>query len=1139
MRNLKLIFIEVFFLSLISNIVFADEDFGQMEVHSYPLKISEHQYVNGYKKSISGSTINYHSPSPDIQSALLVRATDGEMSIEWETDAINLKADSENVKIIWLAGLGCNLGQKAFDLYLNDAYLLTFRSYDRDKWIVTGESGTELSFMTTMIDNARDRFGPATLSVPKTYLKDGQPLRLRIVGHKSGSNAWVMTFQGQLSEKITIASRNAIRKDGNRRFQPVDINLTYFGDPVSAVIKADGITDRNVDLEAMFTNVTLPLPEVEKKQKVNINIEIDSKEILSQEITISPIRKFTVYMVQHTHTDIGYTRPQTEILPEHLRYIDYALDFCDQTDDYPDESKFRWTCEASWAVREYLKNRPPEQIERLRKRVREGRIELTGMMFNVSDIVDENSFVDFVQALRLFKENDLPVKTAMQNDVNGFAWCLVDYFKDTGVEYLTMGTHGHKALIAFEHPTPFWMESLSGNRLLTFRADHYMTGNWWGIHNDDLMRLESDFFKYLRDLFDKGYPYDKIAVQHSGYMTDNSPPSLSSSDLIRKWNEKYEWPKLKTAVARDFMDEMKTNHNEQLPVYRATWPDWWTDGFGSSARETAAARFTHAEMIANLGLLSMAKLAGARLPEHIHDRIRIIQDALLFYDEHTFGAAESISDPMSENSQVQWMQKAAYVWDAVKNSRLLTETGMGLLQPFISQGDAPTITFFNTLNWNRSGWLKVYVDDDVLPKYKEFSIRNEQGEQVAAQIISSRSEGNYWAMWADDIPALGYKTFQIYVSDNDRPEDKAFEAEDGFLENKFYRIRLNPEKGTIISLYDKELNQELVDSDCEWELGQFIYETTGYRGQLDRFVLENYNRTTLRDIVIEPGIDGALWRSIVVRGNSEGFDNEKGVKFEIRLFHHVKRIEFWYSIRKQRVRDPEGVYVAFPFALENSKLLFEVQGGLAEPGKDQIPGSASDWNTVQNFITVQNEKSQIVFGSSGMPLVQLGDINLGKFQYISKVEKPHIFSWPLNNYWVTNFKDSQEGDLNWSYYFTSSEDNRSSYAARFGWGSRVPLFARVLPVGKVRKREQIQSFIDSQYPNLLLVAARPSKDNQGIIFHFRELEGKETILSLDELLRGRLIQSAAEVNVLEEEMSQVDSTIKFSPYSIKFIKIDL
>jgi len=694
-----------------------------------------------------------------------------------------------------------------------------------------------------------------------------------------------MVFQGKLLEKITIASRNAIRKEGKKRHQPVDLNLTYFGDPVSATIKADGIPESKIKLNSIFNRFSLLFPEVKHEKQISLQLIINERQIFNRKITLSPVRKFTVHLVQHTHTDIGYTRPQTEILPEHLRYIDYALDFCDQTDAFPEDAKFRWTCEASWAVREYILNRPKEQIERLKQRIADKRIELTGLMFNVSDIVDENSFVDFVQGIRLFNEHDLPVITAMQNDVNGFAWCLVDYLSDTGVEYLTMGTHGHKALIAFDHPTPFWMESPSGNRLLAFRADHYMTGNMWGIHTDSFERLETDFFKYMKDLFEKGYPYDKIAVQHSGYFTDNSPPSLASCHLIQQWNEKYEWPKLKSALAKDFMDEIKEAHGTDLPVYRATWPDWWTDGFGSAARETAASRLTHSEMTANMGLLSMASMSGASLPPHIHDRIRIIQDALLFYDEHTFGAAESISDPMSENSQVQWMEKAAYVWDAVKNSRLLTETAMGLLQPSLKQGEKAGITIFNTLNWKRSGWLKVYVDNEILPRSKAFTIKDEDGQEMPTQLISGRNEGNYWAIWAKDIPALGYKSFQIDVSENDRVDDENYFSEKGMIENDYYRVRLNPEKGTIISLYDKEQQTELVDSECNWGMGEFIYETTGYRGQLDRFVLEQVDRVSMKDVTIEPGIDGPVWKSLVVKGTSEGFDEEKGIRFEIRLFN--------------------------------------------------------------------------------------------------------------------------------------------------------------------------------------------------------------------------------------------------------------
>src|ERR1019366_6820849 len=72
---------------------------------------------------------------------------------------------------------------------------------------------------------------------------------------------------------------------------------------------------------------------------------------------VAPPHKWTVYLTQHTHTDIGYTRPQTEILPEHLRYIDYALDYCDATDSLPEDARFRWTCETSWAVRQYLRGR--------------------------------------------------------------------------------------------------------------------------------------------------------------------------------------------------------------------------------------------------------------------------------------------------------------------------------------------------------------------------------------------------------------------------------------------------------------------------------------------------------------------------------------------------------------------------------------------------------------------------------------------------------------------------------------------------------------------------------------------------------------------------------------------------------------
>ena len=50
--------------------------------------------------------------------------------------------------------------------------------------------------------------------------------------------------------------------------------------------------------------------------------------------------------------------------------------------------------------------------------------------------------------------------------------------------------------------------------------------------------------------------------------------------------------------------------------------------------------------------------------------------------------------------------------------------------------------------------------------------------------------------------------------------------------------------------------------------------------------------------------------------------------------------------------EPGGV--AQPFQSAAGKLLYEGQGGLVTPGEGQIPGSASDWQTVQSFLSVRN-----------------------------------------------------------------------------------------------------------------------------------------------------------------------------------------
>ena len=278
--------------------------------------------------------------------------------------------------------------------------------------------------------------------------------------------------------------------------------------------------------------------------------------------------------------------------------------------------------------------------------------------------------------------------------------------------------------------------------------------------------------------------------------------------------------------------------------------------------------------------------------------------------------------------------------------------------------------------------------------------------------------------------------------------------------------------------------------------------------------MRDQTHSTLQNVRFAPGIDGPLWQSIVLTGSSSGFADD-GVACEIRLFKTAKRIDLVFKGRKLPVTDPEAVYIAFPFSLQGGKLWFEAQGGMVRPGENQIPGTANDWNAVQNFASLRGTDGQIVLTSSEIPLMQFGGINTGRYNPTAKPETQQIFSWVLNNYWTTNFRASQEGEMTWSYSLTSGPDTSNTFATQFGWGIRVPLISRVLPKARTAS-SQSPSF--STWPfgpsSLLLVSARPAK--QGIILLLREVEGKNATLDFVPGTKGWKME---EVDALGESVA--------------------
>ena len=365
----------------------------------------------------------------------------------------------------------------------------------------------------------------------------------------------------------------------------------------------------------------------------------------------------------------------------------------------------------------------------------------------------------------------------------------------------------------------------------------------------------------------------------------------------------------------------------------------------------------------------------------------------------------------------------------MKDSNLLREEAFGLLQDFLPRADVPTLAVCNTLNWPRSGLVRVFIDHEMLPPDRAFRILD-GAQPVAVQAMERRSEGTYWALWVRDVPPLGFKILRIETSDQPRVKETPG-ADSLTLENEFYKLTLDADKGAIKSLVDKETGQELVDQAAAWGLGQCIYETMPSRRDLKPDV---FKRTSVRNVTVKPGANGPIWKSLLLTADLDGCATNSGVRAEIRLYDTEKRIELHFADPQAADSHARGGLCCAPVPVAEQQDALRSPRWLRHARRRPNPRLVLRLADAAELPAIRNADGQIVMGSEQAPLVQLGDFNLGKWQPVTRVEKPHVYSWVMNNYWFTNFRTEQEGEFKFHYYLTSTEGHEPHvrHAVRLG-----------------------------------------------------------------------------------------------------------
>ncbi len=180
-----------------------------------------------------------------------------------------------------------------------------------------------------------------------------------------------------------------------------------------------------------------------------------------------------ILLVHHSHTDIAYTHPQAVVFEQHHRFIEAALDLADETAADSDDSRFRLTCEVTGTTRAWWDQASSRDRDRFIAAVGRGQMEVAGMQWHMTPLADLRMHIKGLDNLRFFRDLGISIRSAMNTDVNGVPWGLVDVLLDHRIDGFSMAINAHMGDAVHPRPGAFKWSGPSGRELIVWNGFQY------------------------------------------------------------------------------------------------------------------------------------------------------------------------------------------------------------------------------------------------------------------------------------------------------------------------------------------------------------------------------------------------------------------------------------------------------------------------------------------------------------------------------------------------------------------------------------------------------------------------------------------------------------------------------------------
>ena len=732
-----------------------------------------------------------------------------------------------------------------------------------------------------------------------------------------------------------------------------------------------------------------------------------------------------LWLIHHSHTDIGYTHPQPVVFEMHHRFIDDALELIDRFTDHPDDARFRWTCESAGMAWRWWQDSSAARRRRFLAAVEAGRMDVAAFRWNMTPLADHALFAKQLEDAEKLRAEGIRIRSAMQSDVNGLPWGTVRLLLDHGIDGFSMAINEHFGRAVTPRPGAFWWASPDGRKLLTSNNPHYHSTPTWLMllgtgHTVEESRRAVG--KYLTKLDASGYALPILAVQPTNkYSGDNDAPDVHLPDFVRDWNASDSEIRLRLCTLTQYLDRLR-QEAAQLPTLSGDWTDWWNFGAGSTARETRL------HMQGQRDLQVARQLQAWSAPTVWAERTaQRAEDALTLYAEHTWGAHCSVTDPTGDETLMQQSHKLAYAYEGAALARMLKRDALLNLARQVP-AEKGSLLVYNPYPFPITTMVR--VPKEGLENFTD-------GYANQAQSLDMQWDGRMGEMrWIGPLtlPGLGYTALPL---DGMKASSARLESCTTTIGNGLVTAVFDLELGGLSSLKSGEREYIRVGE----RLGQLVLEwpTAGQRpaifGPPDYLAFDMHSAwhadwDAARESGAVQASETTCEPGAVEHTQRVEWSNGEHGSVTYRLHPGETALHISVRLHLLPLVTPRSTYLHLPFSLaDTARTHFETAGAVVEFDHEQLPGSSRHYVTTLDWLRIQDEGAGVTIATPDAPLWQIGGYTFGRFD--EEKAAPYqatLNAWLTNNYWDTNFQADQAGELRFDFTLAlhDAEDLASS-----------------------------------------------------------------------------------------------------------------